>query len=137
YVDYLCQSAYFHPSLRAFLKLVEEQSAMQNKIIYMCKSKTEPRVLAILLSFGLCLLVIAGQAPACAQNTGPAQQKQPSGTSTAADSSPIANAQQSLYNASGQNGAQVTQDSYHGSIVAGKATDTVLDLPLDDAIQRG
>jgi outer membrane protein TolC len=82
--------------------------------------------------------VIASQAPACAQSTtGPPQQNQPSGPSTATQSSPIANAQQSLYNASGQNGAQVTQDTYHGSIVAGKATDTVLDLPLDDAIQRG
>ncbi|HEX3373706.1 MAG TPA: TolC family protein [Edaphobacter sp.] len=82
--------------------------------------------------------MIASQAPACAQSTtGPPQQNQPSGPSTATQSSPIANAQQSLYNASGQNGAQVTQDTYHGSIVAGKATDTVLDLPLDDAIQRG
>ncbi len=110
---------------------------MQVKINGMRKSKTEPRALTILLSTGLCLLVIAGQALVYAQSTGPAQQKQPSGASTATDSSPVANAQQSLYNASGQNGAQVTQDTYHGSIVAGKATDTVLDLSLDDAIQRG
>jgi outer membrane protein TolC len=86
---------------------------------------------------GLCVFLAAAPTEGRAQNTGPAQQKQPSGTSTAADSSPIANAQQSLYNASGQNGAQVTQDSYHGSIVTGKATGTVIDLPLDDAIQRG
>ena len=86
---------------------------------------------------GLCLLLAAGQTSAHAQATGPAQQKQPSGTSTATDSSQSANAQQSLYNASGQNGAQVTQDSFHGSIVTGKATDGVLDLSLDDAIQRG
>ncbi|HEX2917710.1 MAG TPA: TolC family protein, partial [Edaphobacter sp.] len=38
---------------------------------------------------------------------------------------------------SGQNGAQVSQDSFKGSIVEGKATGTVLDLSLDDAIQRG
>jgi outer membrane protein TolC len=31
----------------------------------------------------------------------------------------------------------VTQDSYKGSIVAGKATAGVLDLSLDDAVQRG
>src|SRR6266446_4424345 len=110
---------------------------MQVTINRMRKSKTEPRARTSLLSFGLCLLVIAAQAPVYAQNTGPAQQKQPSGASTATDSSPVANAQQSLYNASGQNGAQVTQDSYHGSIVTGKATGTVLDLSLDDAIQRG
>jgi outer membrane protein TolC len=103
----------------------------------MSQSKKAPRALTMASFLGLCVFLAAGQSQGRAQNTGPAQQKQPSGTSTAADSSPIANAQQSLYNASGQNGAQVTQDSYHGSIVTGKATDTVLDLPLDDAIQRG
>src|SRR5882724_3753565 len=110
---------------------------MQVKIKRMFKSKTEPRALTILLSLGLCLLVIAGQASVYAQSTGPAQQKQPSGAGTATDSSPVAGAQQNLYNASGQNGAQATQDSFHGSIVAGKATDTVIDLSLDEAIQRG
>jgi outer membrane protein TolC len=72
-----------------------------------------------------------------AQATGPAQQKQPSGAGSATDSSPIAGAQQNLYNAAGQNGAQPTQDSFHGSIVNGKATGDVIDLSLDDAIQRG
>jgi outer membrane protein TolC len=122
---------------------------MQVKINRMTKSKTapcaldaaphsfKPQGLKMLPFLGLCLLFAAGQTLARAQATEPAQQKQPSGTSTAIDSSPVANAQQSLYNASGQNGAQVTQDSYHGSIVTGKATDGVLDLSLDEAIQRG
>jgi outer membrane protein TolC len=110
---------------------------MQVKINRMCKSKIEPRALTILLFVGLRLLVLLVQATGYAQTTGPAQQKQPSGPGTATDSSPVANAQQSLYNASGQNGAQPTQDSFHGSVVAGKATDTVLDLSLDDAVQRG
>jgi outer membrane protein TolC len=92
----------------------------------------------ILPSLGFCLLFALGQTSAYAQaSTAPAQQQQPSGASTAADSSTAASAQQSLYNASGQNGAQVTQDSYKGSIVTGKATDGVLDLSLDDAVQRG
>ncbi len=90
---------------------------------------------------GLALLLgclfLAAPANGFAQSTGPAQQKQPSGTSTAADSSPAANAQQNLYGASGQNDAQPTQDSFHGSIVSGKATPGVLDLSLDDAVQRG
>jgi outer membrane protein TolC len=115
----------------------------------MSKSKTAPCALDVaphsrkpeglkVLSFlGLCLLFVAGQTPVHAQATHPAQQNQPSGPSTATDSSTVANAQQSLYNASGQNGAQVTQDSYHGSLVTGKATDGVLDLSLDEAIQRG
>jgi outer membrane protein TolC len=109
---------------------------MQVTINRMSQSKIAPR--APIASFlGLCVFLVAGQTQGRAQATHPAQQDQPSGTSTATDSSPIANAQQSLYNASGQNGAQVTQDTYHGSIVAGTATGTVLDLSLDDAIQRG
>jgi outer membrane protein TolC len=111
---------------------------MQGTIILMCKSKTAPHARTILPSLGLCVLFALGQVSAHAQgNTGPAQQKQPSGASTATDSSTVANAQQNLYGASGSNGAQATQDSYKGSIVTGKATDGVLDLSLDDAIQRG
>src|SRR3979411_2608539 len=103
----------------------------------MSKSKAARSAPPQYFSLGLCLLFIAGSAAVHAQSTGPAQQKQPSGASTATDSSPVANAQQNLYNASGQNGAQPTQDSFHGSIVTGKATGTVLDLSLADAIQRG
>jgi outer membrane protein TolC len=111
---------------------------MQGTINRMSKSKTVPRACTLPFSIGLCLFLSAGLAKMHAQSTtGPAQQRQPSGTSTATDSSPVANAQQNLYNASGQNGAQPTQDSFHGSIVTGKATDTILDLSLDDAIQRG
>jgi outer membrane protein TolC len=104
----------------------------------MTKRKTAPSAPTILLSLGLCLFLAAGQTRGRAQSTsGPAQQKPVTGTSTPTDTSPIANAQQSLYNASGQNGAQPTQDSFKGSIVTGKATDGVLDLSLDDAVQRG
>jgi outer membrane protein TolC len=60
-----------------------------------------------------------------------------SGPRTPAESSTVAGAQQNLYGASGQNGATVTQDSFKGSIVDGKNTGTVLDLSLDDAVQRG
>jgi outer membrane protein TolC len=110
---------------------------MQVTINPMSQSKTVPRVHAILASLGLCLLFAAGQTQINAQSTGPAQQKPATGAGTATDSSPVANAQQNLYGASGSNGAQPTQDSFHGSIVSGKATDGVLDLSLDDAIQRG
>ncbi len=86
---------------------------------------------------GFCLFLAAGQARGYGQAAGPTQQKEPSGPATAPYSSPVANAQQQLYNASGQNGAKPTQDSFHGSVVTGKATDGVMDLSLDDAIQRG
>ena len=59
------------------------------------------------------------------------------GTSTAPASSPIATAQQQLYNATGQNGAQVTPDAFKGSIVSGKSTGSLMDLSLDEAIRRG
>ena len=111
---------------------------MQVKINRMSQSKAAHNALAILFSLGLGLSLAAGQAQARAQSTaGPAQQKPATGASTATDSSPVAGAQQQLYNASGQNGAQPTQDSFHGSIVTGKSTGGVLDLSLDDAIQRG
>jgi outer membrane protein TolC len=56
---------------------------------------------------------------------------------TSGTNSTIPAAQSQLANASGQNGSQVTSDSFKGSLVEGKATDGVLDLSLDDAIQRG
>jgi outer membrane protein TolC len=60
----------------------------------------------------------------------PAQQS----TSNAAT---ISAGQTNLYNATGDNGARVTQDTYKGSLVTGKNTGTVIDLSLDDAIARG
>jgi outer membrane protein TolC len=110
---------------------------MQVKINRMSQSKTAPRAIKALSSLGLCLLIVAGQADVGAQSAGPAQQRPVTGANTPTKSSPVADAQQQLYNASGQNGAQPTQDSFHGSIVTDKATGGVLDLPLDDAIQRG
>jgi outer membrane protein TolC len=110
---------------------------LQVKIDRMSKSKTARSAPPLHLYLGLCLIFTACLARTHAQTAGPTQQKQPSGASTATDSSPVANAQQNLYNASGQNGAQPTQDSFHGSIVTGKATGEVLDLSLDDAVQRG
>ena len=52
-------------------------------------------------------------------------------------SSPIATAQQQLYGASGTNGAEATSSSFQGSVVEGKSTGSVMDLSLDEAIQRG
>lgn len=49
----------------------------------------------------------------------------------------VPSAQQQLYTAGGQNGAQSSQDSYRGSLVEGKSTGTTIDLGLKDAIQRG
>lgn len=98
----------------------------------MRKSKPVRQAGGVLAILGLCVLC----APVPAQQT-QTTYTPASGTSTATESSPVAGAQQQLYTVSGQNGAQPTQDSFHGSIVTGKATDGVLDLSLDDAIQRG
>ena len=64
-------------------------------------------------------------------------------TPTAASATAITNtngvtsAQTELYNATGSNGATPNQQSFKGSIVAGKNTGTVIGLTLDDAITRG
>src|SRR5580698_6346782 len=111
---------------------------MQVTINRMSESKLAHPARAVLCTFAVCLLLVASghQAHAQAPPSG-AKQSPASGASTATDSSPIAAGQQNLYTASGQNGAQPTQDSYKGSVVTGTATGGVLDLSLDDAIQRG
>jgi outer membrane protein TolC len=67
-----------------------------------------------------------------AQNTQPTP-----ATTIPAQSQTIGAGQLQLYNGTGNNGAQITQDTFKGSIVSGKSTGTTIDLPLDDAIQRG
>jgi outer membrane protein TolC len=62
----------------------------------------------------------------------------PSPAATAATAAQtVSSAQGQLYNGTGANGATVTEDSFKGSVVSGTATNTTLDLSLDDAIQRG
>jgi len=92
--------------------------------------KSKPACMAgVSAALAVCLFSVPGKAQA--------PHTPASGASTATESSPIAGAQQQLYTASGQNGAKSTPDSFHGSVVEGKATAGVLDLSLDDAIQRG
>ncbi len=107
---------------------------MQVKIIRMSESKIARYAWSCVFALGLGVLCLPGYS----QGPGAQTVKTPdSGPKTATESSPTAGAQQNLYGASGQNGAQVTQDSFRGSIVDGKSTGTVIDLSLDDAIQRG
>ena len=84
---------------------------------------------------GLLLVLVA--APALLAQ-GPNRSGGSSATDSTTDSTAVAASQQQLAGQSGgQSGGQVSQDSFHGSLVRGKATDTVLDLSLDDAIRRG
>ena len=92
--------------------------------------------LALLAATLLCVATSPAQSANTVQTATPTTRPS-TGPSTAADSSTIAGGQQQLYSASGQNGAQATSDTFKGSIVDGKATGTVLDLSLEDAIQRG
>ena len=107
----------------------------------MSESKAVDRARSMSVALGLCLLVPG--LPALAQSQSQVQpsgnQPRPTATgpSSPTDSSAIAGAQQNLYTASGQNGAQSSQDSFKGSVVEGTSTGTVMDLSLDDAIQRG
>lgn len=82
----------------------------------------------------------SGSTSSSSQSTGQSTGGTGSGASTgtgSGTSSLVPSAQQQLYTAGGQNGAQSNQDSYRGSLVEGKATGTTIDLPLKDAIQRG
>jgi outer membrane protein TolC len=109
---------------------------MQVTINRMSKSKTTDAAQASVRYLGFCLFLACSLSQAQGPG-GQTSQTPASGPGTATNSSAVANAQQNLYTASGQNGAQPTQDSFKGSVVTGKATDGVLDLSLDDAIQRG
>jgi outer membrane protein TolC len=115
--------------------MVQRKKVVGNRTIGNGRTRSLRVPVAVL---GLTLLSL----PSLAQN----QTTQPSGNqprptatgpSSGTDSSAVAGAQQQLYTASGQNGSQVTQDSFKGSIVEGKSTGNLLDLSLDDAIQRG
>ena len=117
---------------------------MQGTIKRMSEKKTAQGVGARFCLTSLALLLAAGMACAQAPGSGSAPQttsgagpNSSSGSGSAASSSAVAGAQQNLYSASGSNGAQPTQDSFKGSIVQGKATGGVMDLSLDDAMQRG
>lgn len=59
------------------------------------------------------------------------------GANASGTQSAIPQAQQQLYTSSGANGAQPSQDSVRGSLIEGKSTGAVIDLPLDEAIRRG
>ncbi|NYF79979.1 TolC family protein [Granulicella arctica] len=86
------------------------------------------------MTCALGLLLFAGY-QASAQSSASSSATAPSTAS--GTSSTIPQSQSQLSNASGSNGSQVTSDSFKGSIIEGKATDGVLDLSLDEAIQRG
>ena len=133
-VSLICQS--FH------------SNRMQGTINRMSEKKTAQGAWARLCFTSLCLIpclalaagMVYAQAPgsgSAPQTTSGAGPNSSSGSSSASNSSAVASAQQSLYSASGANGAQPTQDSFKGSIVTGKATGGVMDLSLDDSIQRG
>jgi outer membrane protein TolC len=82
---------------------------------------------------GLCLLLAlaaTGRVRAQGAQNGP-------GATTPAQAQQVEGGLQELSAPAGQNPATPTQDSFRGSLVAGKATDGVLDLSLDDAIARG
>ena len=76
-------------------------------------------------------LASIGTAFAQAPSTNASQQP------AAQNTNAIGAGQPSLYNATGSNGAAAGQDSFKGSVVTGKNTGTVIDLSLDDAVQRG
>lgn len=97
--------------------LPSRQSARQRRVV----------VLLALIAFGAVEALHGQGAPSATATQQPA----------AKNVDAISSGQTNLYNATGSNGASVGQESYKGSVVTGKSTGTVLDLSLDEAIQRG
>ncbi len=105
----------------------------------MTNSNAVPALRPAHLALTLCLLAGSAVLPsALAQGAmQPGASGSGSGANSGVSAQTIQAGQTQLYSASGSNGAQVTQDSYKGSIVSGKNTGAVLDLTLEDSIQRG
>jgi outer membrane protein TolC len=82
----------------------------------------------------LCASAALAQGPAPSTTS---QSSSSTGSRTPAQTSVVAGGQEQLYNSTGSNGAQITQDSFKGSLISGKSTGTTMDLSLDEAIQRG
>ncbi len=59
------------------------------------------------------------------------------GATTPAQAQTIERGVQQISAPNGQTPSSATPDSFHGSVAEGKSTGQTLDLPLDDAIQRG
>lgn len=81
-----------------------------------------------------------GQTSSGAQPVGGGQgagSSSPAGTAATQNANAVAGGQSNLYNATGANGASPSQDSFKGSLIAGKNSGTNLPLTLDDAIARG
>jgi len=95
----------------------------------MNQSKAVPPARSAFVAAGLTsLLLIAAAGPVEAQAVG---------ATTPSQAQTTEGALQQLSAPTGQSLAAPTQDSFKGSVVAGQATGTVLDLSLDDAIARG
>lgn len=104
----------------------------------MSQRKEASPVATALATAGLCLALLI---PAAARAQGPggsggASPNAP-GATTPAQGQFVEGAQQQLQGSNGTNLAAPTQQSFQGSLVEGAATNTVLDLSLDDAIARG
>ena len=84
------------------------------------------------IAWFIAVVLVAGGTSFAQGPTTPASQ-QPA----AQNANAISAGQPNLYNATGTNGAAAGQDSFKGSVVSGKNTGTVIDLSLDEAIQRG
>jgi outer membrane protein TolC len=109
----------------------------------MSKNLAEPKPNAAPRKLGsvACALFLMSATAAFGQTSGssrpPGATANSPAASTTSGAAAITGGQTNLYNATGDNGARVNQDSYKGSLISGKSTGTVMELSLDDAIARG
>lgn len=94
--------------------------------------RTSRRSCACATVFGALLI----SAAAHAQTARPGATSSSTSTSTT-NAAAVSAGQANLSNATGTNGANVTQDSFKGSLIAGTNNGTTLPLSLDDALARG
>jgi outer membrane protein TolC len=90
-------------------------------------------VLTLALALGILAAAVASLSAQAPGSSSPGS----GAASTTAASQAVASGQTNLYNASGSNGANVTSDTYKGSLITGANTGTILPLSLDDSINRG
>lgn len=91
---------------------------------------------------GALLLMFAATGAMLAQSSGAGRQSgmgttTTGGASSGSNPSAVSAGQTALYNASGDNGATITRDTFNRSVTEGQSTGLILPLTLDDAIQRG
>ena len=121
----------------SFLMTKSKAASRQSARCSRCsRSALQTIPLAAVAVLALAVTPLGAQSSSSSRQSGNST-NQSSGASSAGNQSSISAGQTQLYNASGNNGVVITQDTFRGSVIAGKNNGLVLPLSLDEAIARG